>query len=426
MTRMEHSDLEIMAPAGNFECLEAALQAGADSVYFGVGQLNMRSRSANNFTESDLDEVVRRCHRSGAKAYLTLNITLYQGDLAPMRSLLRRAKEAGIDAVIASDMACIAFCREIGLSVHISTQLSLSNLESLRFYAAYADVAVLARELDLAQVRQISDDIREEGITGPAGQPVRLEMFVHGAVCMAVSGRCYLSLHAYGASANRGACYQVCRRSYLLTDAETGEKLQLEHPYLLSPKDLCTIAYLDRIVDAGVRVFKIEGRARSAEYVRRTVSCYRQAADAVADGTFTEALGKQLEEKLAEVFNRGFWEGFYQGAPMGQWSTRYGSQATRCKTYVGKVTNWFDRIGVAEIQLESGRLAVGDDILVIGATTGVYEGKVTQIRLETDPVPEAVKGDLCSVPVAFGANWTGERKLRRGDRVYLWEEADRG
>jgi len=413
---MERKDLEIMCPAGNFECLEAAIQGGADSVYFGVGNLNMRSRSANNFTPDDLKEVVRICREAGVKAYLTLNITLYQEDLAPMREALLSAKEAGVDAVIASDMAAISFCRSIGLEVHISTQLSISNVESLRFYSQFADVIVLARELNLHQVREIHDTIEREGIKGPSGNLVRIEMFAHGALCMAVSGKCYLSLQTYGASANRGACMQICRRGYEVRDLETGNTLNIDNKYIMSPKDLCTIDFMDKIVEAGVRVFKIEGRARSAEYVKRCASCYRRAADAVCDGTYTEELAASLKKELSDVFNRGFWDGYYQGAYLGQWSKVYGSQAKRKKVYCGKVTNWFSQIGVAEISVEATLLHKGDDILIIGATTGVVETKVDDMRVDFEKVDVTQKGQKCSLA-------PGE-KVHRGDKVYIWVETD--
>ena len=413
---MERTELEIMAPAGNFECLEAAIQGGADSVYFGVGRLNMRSHSANNFKPEDLREVVRRCSERGVKTYLTLNIVLYPEDLPDAYAALDAAKAAGVSAVIASDMAAILYCRQIGLEVHISTQLSISNAEALRFYAQYADVVVLARELRLDQVRQIFDTIVRENITGPSGELVRIEMFAHGALCMAISGKCYLSLHAYGASANRGACLQVCRRGYEVTDLETGNTLDIDNKYIMSPKDLCTIDFMDKIVESGVKVFKIEGRARSAEYVKRCASCYRRAADAVCDGTYPPALAASLKAELAEVFNRGFWDGYYQGAYLGQWSDVYGSQATRYKVYCGKVTNWFDRIGVAEIQVESASLHVGDDVMAIGTTTGVVEFKVEDMRVDFQSVQEAAKGARCSVAVPSG------ERLRRGDKLYLWVE----
>lgn len=419
---MDRKELEIMAPAGNFECLNAAIEGGADSVYFGVGRLNMRSHSANNFSPEDLPEIVRICRQYGVKTYMTLNIVLYDGDLASMREALDAAREAGVDAIIASDMAAIMYCREIGLEVHASTQLNVSNLEALRFYSRFADVIVLARELDLGQVRKIHEAIVEEGIKGPSGNPVRIEMFAHGALCMAVSGKCYLSLHAYGKSGNRGECYQICRRGYEVTDLETGYKLNIDNKYIMSPKDLCTIEFMDKIIGAGVTVFKIEGRARSAEYVKRTASCYRRAADAVCDGTYTPEYASSLKDELSEVFNRGFWDGYYQGARLGEWSEIYGSHATRRKVYCGKVTNWYDRLGVAEILVESAALEVGADYIVIGATTGVFEGSVTELRVDLKPVQRAGKGDLCSIPVEFRDDWKGERKLRRGDRLYLWEE----
>ena len=402
---MQKSELEIMAPAGNFECLHAAIQGGADSVYFGVGHLNMRSHSANNFRPEDLPEIVRICREAGVRSYLTLNIVLYPEDLAPMRQTLDAARDAGVDAVIASDMAAISYCRSIGLEVHISTQLSISNAEALRFYA---------------QVREIYDTIEREGICGPSGKKVRIEMFAHGALCMAISGKCYLSLHSYGASANRGECYQVCRRGYEVTDLETGNRLDIDNKYIMSPKDLCTIDFMDRIVESGVKVFKIEGRARSAEYVKRCASCYRRAADAVCDGSYTPELAAGLRKELSEVFNRGFWDGYYQGARLGQWSEVYGSQATMKKVYCGKVTNWFDRIAVAEISIESEALHVGDRAMAIGSTTGVVEFRVDDLRVNLEKTDMAPKGVRCSV--AVDPSICPQGKLRRGDKIYIWQE----
>lgn len=422
---MDKRELEIMAPAGNFECLHAAVQGGADSVYFGVGNLNMRSHSANNFTPEDLPEIVRICREYGVKTYMTLNIVLYGEDLASMRGVLDAAKAAGVDAVIASDMAAITYCRSIGLEVHISTQLNVSNIEALKFYSRFADVIVLARELNLHQVKEIHEAILRDGVKGPSGNLVRIEMFAHGALCMAISGKCYLSLQTYGASANRGACYQLCRRGYEVTDLETGTKLNIDNKYIMSPKDLCTIEFMDKIIDAGVKVFKIEGRARSAEYVKKTASCYRRAADAVCEGRYTPQLAAGLKAELSEVFNRGFWDGYYQGARLGQWSEVYGSHATRRKIYCGKVTNWFDRISVAEVLVESESLRKGDDILIIGETTGVIEETVGEIRVDLKPADEAAKGTLCSIPVVFKDEIRnpGGKKIRRGDKVYIWREA---
>lgn len=417
---MDRNELEIMAPAGNFECLHAAIQGGANSVYFGVGQLNMRSHSANNFAPEDLKEVVRICRENGVKSYMTLNIVLYQEDLEPMRAALDAAKAAGVDAIIASDMAAIQYCRQIGLEVHISTQLSISNVESLRFYAQFADVVVLARELNLDQVKDIYETIQKEQIKGPAGELVRIEMFAHGALCMAISGKCYLSLHSYGASANRGACFQVCRRGYEVTDLDTGNQLHVDNKYIMSPKDLCTIEFMERIIDSGVKVFKIEGRARSAEYVKRCASCYRRAADAVCEGNYTPEMAAELKGELAEVFNRGFWDGYYQGAYLGQWSDVYGSQATRKKVYCGKVTNWFDRIGVVEITVESTALHKGDEVMAIGATTGVVEFKVEDMRVNLKPTDAAQKGARCSV--AVDPSICPDGRLRRGDKIYIWQE----
>ena len=422
---MDRKELEIMAPAGNFECLEAAIQGGADSVYFGVGHLNMRSHSANNFGPEDLAAVVARCHAAGVKAYLTLNIILYQEDLAAMRETLAAAKAAGVDAIIASDMACIACCRELGLEVHISTQLNISNVEALSFYSQFADVVVLSRELTLNQVKDIHEAIVSRDIRGPKGELVRIEMFAHGALCMAVSGKCYLSLQNYGKSANRGECMQVCRRGYEVTDLENGTQLHIDNKYIMSPKDLCTIEFMDKITASGVRVFKIEGRARSAEYVKRCSECYRAAADAVCDGTFTPELAACLKARLAEVFNRGFWDGYYQGAKMGEWSEVYGSQATMRKVYLGKVTNWFTRLGVAELRVETGDLHQGDALMAIGATTGVVEFTADDIRLEFTPVSLVPKGSLCSVKVIPSDGESGKHfeKLHRGDKVFIWKEA---
>lgn len=408
-----------MAPAGNFECLQAAIQGGANSVYFGVERLNMRSHSANNFKTEDLPEICGICRRHGIKSYLTLNIVLYQEDLEDMRKTLDAAKAAGISAVIASDMAAITYAKSIGVEVHISTQLSISNAEALKFYAQYADVIVLARELNLHQVKKIKSIIDAEDIKGPSGRRVEIEMFAHGALCMAISGKCYLSLHEYGASANRGACYQICRRGYEVTDLETGNRLVIDNKYIMSPKDLCTIEFMDKIIEAGVTVFKIEGRARSAEYVKRTASCYRRAADAVCEGAYTPEMAAGLKKELSEVFNRGFWDGYYQGARLGEWSDVYGSKATRKKVYSGKVTNWFAKLGVAEILIESAPLKVGDKILIIGPSTGVIETEVSEIRVDLKPVEEAEKGTLCSVPVSLSGQTD---KLRRSDKVYIWAE----
>ena len=429
----DKKSLEIMAPAGNFECLQAAIQGGADSVYFGVEKLNMRSHSANNFKMTDLQEICDICRANNVKAYLTLNIVLYGEDLEDMRKTLDAAKAAGITAVIASDMAAIIYARQIGVEVHISTQLSISNAESLKFYAQYADVIVLARELNLQQVKQIKNVIDTENICGPSGRRVEIEMFSHGALCMAISGKCYLSLHEYGASANRGSCYQLCRRGYEVTDKETGMQLLVDNKYIMSPKDLCTIEFMDKIIDAGVTVFKLEGRARSAESVKKVASCYRKAADAVCEGRYNQELALSLKEELSEVFNRGYWDGYYQGARLGEWSEVYGSKATRKKVYTGKVTNWFGKLSVAEVYIESATLKVGDRILIIGPSTGVIEYTVPEIRVDLKPTDQASKGTLCSIPIDFSKVVAGagddfttgtENRLRRSDKIYIWNETD--
>lgn len=406
-------NLEIMAPAGNFECLNAAIQGGANSVYFGVGNLNMRSHSANNFSSADLQQVCDICRENGVKSYLTLNIVLYDEDIEPMKEALQAAKAAGITAVIASDMAAITYARELGIEVHISTQLSISNSQSLKFYAQYADVIVLARELNLGQVKEIKATIDREQIKGPSGRLLEIEMFCHGALCMAISGKCYLSLHEYGASANRGSCYQLCRRGYSVTDLETGNTLEIDNKYIMSPKDLCTIEFMDKIIDAGVTVFKIEGRARSAEYVKTVARCYRDAADAVLAGKYTPEYASELKDRLSTVFNRGFWDGYYQGARLGEWSEVYGNKATKSKKYIGKVTNYFSNIGVAEILIETGSISVGDNVIIIGPSTGVVEVKVEEIRVDLKSTESAVKGEYCSIAVP--------EKLRRSDKLYLFQ-----
>ena len=407
---MDPKELEIMAPAGSFDCLLAAIEGGADSVYFGIGHLNMRSHSANNFSREDLPEIMRICRAYGVKAYMTMNITLYGEDLQAAYQTLDTAKAEGVDAIIASDMAVILYCRKVGLEVHISTQLSISNLEALRFYAQWADVVVLARELNLEQVKAIHKGIVEQQIKGPSGNL-----------------KCYLSLAAYGESANRGACMQVCRRGYLVTDYETGNEIHIDNKYMMSPKDLCTIEFADKFVEAGVKVFKIEGRARSADYVKTTARCYRQAADAVAAGTFTPSLGAALKEDLATVFNRGFWDGYYLGARMGEWSAVYGSHATRTKVYVGKVTNWFARINVVEVQVEATELHKGDEILFIGHKTGILEVTAEDLRVDLEPADTAPQGVRCSIAVPVAA--MPEDKVfdesllhpRRGDKVFIWK-----
>lgn len=412
------SEIEIMAPAGNFESLNAAIQGGANAVYFGVGDLNMRSHSANNFSIESLPEITSICSEKGVRSYLTLNIVLYDQDLAAMRETIDAAKRAGVSAIIASDISVIMYAREVGMEVHISTQLNVSNIESVRYHAKFADVIVLARELTLNQIKAISEAIEREQIKGPSGKLVALELFCHGALCMAVSGKCYLSLHECNSSANRGSCYQLCRRGYEVTDLETGRSLEVDNKYIMSPKDLSTIAFTDLIIDAGVTILKIEGRARSAEYVKTVAAAYRKAADAVCEGTFTPELVALLEKQLSSVFNRGFWDGYYQGARLGEWSEVYGNKATRRKRYIGKVTNFFSNLSVAEVLIETGELKTGDDLLIIGPSTGVVEYVANEIRVDLKAVGSTVKGEYCSIPVPDGV------KLRRSDKVYIWEEND--
>jgi len=399
-----------MAPVGSYESLMGAIQGGADSVYFGVERLNMRSVSSANFTLDDLAKIVGICRENGLKSYLTVNTILYDEDLPPMRTILDRAKAEGVTAVIASDQAAIFYARSIGLEVHISTQLNVSNIETLAFYAQFADVVVLARELNLIQVREIHDQIIERDIRGPRGERVKIEMFAHGALCMAVSGKCYLSLHEAGHSANRGSCRQVCRRSYAVRDKETGVELEVENQYIMSPKDLCTIDFLDEMITAGVRVLKIEGRARSAEYVKRVCECYNEALAAIAAGTYTPEKSKEWKKRLSEVFNRGFWGGYYLGQRLGEWSRNYGSSATKRKVYVGKVTNYFSKLGVAEILIEATPLHTGEEVLILGETTGVQEFTADDIRVELQPVETALQGVRCSLRTPD--------KVRRNDKLY--------
>ena len=412
--KLQRKDFEIMAPVGSRESLAAAIAGGADAVYFGIGDLNMRSRSAANFTEEDLPEIVATCRNAGVRTYLTVNIVVYDEDLYRIRRLIDRAKEAGVSAIIASDMAVILYARSIGQEVHISTQVNVANSEAVEFYARFADVMVLARELNLEQVKEISRQIDDRGICGPSGQPVRLEMFCHGALCMAVSGKCYLSLHEMNSSANRGACNQICRRGYEVTDLETGEQLNIDNKYIMSPKDLKTIHFLNRMVEAGVTVFKIEGRARGPEYVRETVECYSEALQAICDGTYSDELVARWDERLAKVFNRGFWDGYYMGQRLGEWSSKYGSSSTRVKVYSSKALRYFPKLGVGEFKIENGELRIGDEVVLTGEKTGAEIFRVEELRVDLKNVDSVSRGELFSMPVPA--------KIRPGDRLYLWQE----
>ena len=402
-----------MAPVGSYESLMAAIQGGADSVYFGIEGLNMRSRSSNNFTIDDLRKIASICEEHGLKSYLTVNTVIYEEDLPLMRRIIDAAKEAGVSAIIAADVAAMSYANEIGQEVHLSTQLNISNAEALKFYARFADVVVLARELNLTQVHEIYRQIIEQHITGPKGELIRIEMFAHGALCMAVSGKCYLSLHEMNASANRGACMQICRRAYTVRDKDSDIELDIENQYIMSPKDLKTIHFMNKMMDAGVRVFKIEGRARGPEYVRIVTECYKEAVRAYCRGEFTEEKIADWDERLAKVFNRGFWNGYYLGQRLGEWSSKYGSGATRRKVYVARGIKYFDKIGVAEFEMECGSLHVGDEILITGPTTGAVMQKVEEIRVDLKPVEETRKGERFSIRV-------GE-KVRASDRLYKME-----
>ena len=402
-------DFEIMAPVGSRESLAAAIQAGADSIYFGIENLNMRARSASTFSIDDLKEIARTCNEHGMKSYLTVNTIIYDQDIPLMRTIVDAAHEAGISAIIAADVAVMTYARSIGQEVHLSTQLNISNTEALRFYAQFADVVVLARELNLEQVAEIHRAIVEEHICGPSGQPVRIEMFCHGALCMAVSGKCYLSLHQMNHSANRGACMQVCRRSYIVRDKETDAELEIDNQYIMSPKDLKTIHFLNKMMDAGVRVFKIEGRARGPEYVRTVVECYKEAIRAHLDGTFTDEKIEDWNRRLATVFNRGFWDGYYLGQRLGEWTHHYGSDATERKIYVGKGVKYFSNLGVAEFLVEAAELNVGDKLLVTGPTTGALFLTADEMRVDLRPVPTVHKGEHFSIKCD---------KIRPSDKLY--------
>lgn len=412
---MDKHDIEIMAPVGSWDSLIAAIQGGANSVYLGIEHLNMRARSAHPFTVADLEEVARTCRAHGLRSYLTLNTIIYDSDIPLMRTIVDAACQAGISAIIACDIAAMAYARSAGMEVHLSTQLNISNVEALRHYAHWADVVVLARELTLEQVAEIHRSIREQGITGPAGQPIRIEMFAHGALCMAVSGKCYLSLHQMNSSANRGSCMQVCRRGYLVTDLETNEELEVTNPYVMSPKDLKTIHFLPRLLDAGVEVLKIEGRARGPEYVRTVTTCYREAVEAWRDGTYGEEKVRDWDARLSTVFNRGFWNGYYLGQRLGEWTPQYGSAATERKVYVGKGVDYFSRIGVAEFVAEAAEVSVGDRLLITGPTTGAEYLTLDEARVDLKPVQTVHKGEHFSLKAP---------RIRPSDKLYKIVSAD--
>jgi U32 family peptidase len=414
---MKRKDIEIMAPAGSFESLMAAIQGGADSVYFGVEQLNMRAASSNNFTIDDLPELALTCKTNGLKSYLTVNVVVYDHEIEQMHRIIDAAVKNGISAVIASDLSVINYAYSSGIEVHLSTQLNITNTESLKFYSQWADVAVLARELNLDQVGYIYNSIKEQNIRGPKGDLIEIEMFVHGALCMAVSGKCYLSLHENNKSANRGECYQTCRKSYIATGKESGYELEIDNEYIMSPKDLCTIGFLDKVINAGVRVLKIEGRARSSEYVKEVSMCYDEAVKAIAENTYNKEKTDFWRERLSGVFNRGFWDGYYLGQKMGEWNTNYGSSATKRKLYIGKITNYFTKLNVAEIKLENGDLYKGDTVLITGPTTGVVEYIIDEIRVDLFVTEKAMKGELCSIKVPD--------YLRRSDKVYKWVDLNK-
>ena len=412
---MNYNDIEIMAPVGSYEALAAAIQAGAGSVYFGIGKLNMRSKSTKNFTLDDLHAISEICHQHDVKSYVTVNTVVFDEEMDEMHALLDAIKANNISAIIASDQSVIQYARQIGIEVHMSTQCNITNIEAVKYYSQFADVMVTARELNINQVKHITEEIERQHITGPKGDLVRIEVFCHGALCMAVSGKCYLSLDNFGTSANRGACVQPCRRGYEVTDRDKEITLAIENEYIMSPKDLCTLPFLDKVLAAGVKVLKIEGRGRSPEYTKLTVGVYREAVDAINAGTFTEEKVAKWTERLRGVYNRDFWDGYYLGRKMGEWTKTYGSQATKTKLFIGTITNFFGKINVAEIRMETHDLNVGDEIMIIGPTTGVYEDTVKEIRVDLLPVNQTVKGELCSIPA--------HDIVRRGDKVYKIIEA---
>ena len=410
------SSIEIMSPVGSYESLMVAIQEGAGSVYFGVGEMNMRARSSANFTLKDLENIAHICKENNVLSYLTVNTVIYNHEIEKMQLLLDTAKKCGISAIIASDIAVMNYCKQIGLEIHISTQCNITNIEAVKFYAQFADVIVLARETELKDVKQIVKQIREEKICGPKGEIIKIEMFIHGALCMAVSGKCYISLDNFNYSANRGACLQPCRRGYKVKDIDSEIELAIENQYIMSPKDLCTIGFLDKIVDAGVTVLKIEGRGRSPEYVKMVTQCYHEAIEAIQNQIFTQEKIEDWTMRLRSVYNRDFWDGYYLGQKTGEWTENYGSQATRTKQYVGKITNYFSKLQVAEILIETNDISIGEEIMVFGPTTGVIDLKVEEIRVELQPVPQAVKGVCCSIPI--------KELVRRNDKVYKWLEIE--
>ena len=412
---MNYNDIEIMAPVGSYEALAAAIQAGAGSVYFGIGKLNMRSKSTKNFTLDDLHTISETCHAHGVKSYVTVNTVVFDEEMDEMHALLDAIKANNISAIIASDQSVIQYARKIGVEVHMSTQCNITNIEAVKYYSQFADVMVTARELNINQVKHIAEEIERQHITGPNGELVRIEVFCHGALCMAVSGKCYLSLDNFGTSANRGACVQPCRRGYEVTDRDKEITLAIDNEYIMSPKDLCTLPFLDKVLAAGVKVLKIEGRGRSPEYTKVTVGVYREAVDAINEGSFSAEKAAAWVERLRSVYNRDFWDGYYLGRKMGEWTKKYGSQATKTKLFIGTITNFFAKINVAEIRMETHELSVGDEIMIIGPTTGVYEDTVKEIRVDLLPVNQTVKGELCSIPA--------HDIVRRGDKVYKIIEA---